>query len=316
MVYIVNAFRTPFSFNDGSLRLVNEDKMMIFMVKNLFASCGVSEELLQRIYLSSHTKKHTIIGSKSKLANDGNLDILYTDPAMGGSMDSIFQANAAIKSKQIHIVIAGGIFKPTKSPPNSYLEINPWVNKTEYSKAQFALSSGRLIEEIVPIPSGGGEMEDVYADEVLANNLFHHAIIGGSLLLLMSEQKCEELQIVPLVKIKGVKRFGDEMIYSNSLFEQVSQWISSLQVFWPEVGLIETNLCSHSDLKNISEVTGIRQQYINQNGLHLIGYPQGVVSARILTTLSHDLGKSKYRYGLGIINENNVFMAVLLEKIY
>lgn len=189
-------------------------------------------------------------------------------------------------------------------------------------KAKKAIESGRFGDEIVPIQvTNNKEVHDFAVDEfprdtsleklaklkpvfteggtVTAGNATGRND-GASTLLLMSEEKAEELGLKPLAYIRsfasaGVnpKEMGIGPVYATE------KALKRANLTLKDIDLIELNEAFAAQCLAVLREWNIEGDNVNVNGGAIaLGHPLGASGARILTTLIHEMKKQDKQLGL------------------
>jgi len=126
---------------------------------------------------------------------------------------------------------------------------------------------------------------------------------GASMLLLMSEEKAEQLGVVPLARIRSFAAAGvspKEMGIGPVPASQIALKKAGLRM--EDIDLIELNEAFAAQSLACLKEWGIKGDNVNVNGGAIaLGHPLGCSGARIVTTLCHELEKQKRQYGLATI---------------
>lgn len=123
---------------------------------------------------------------------------------------------------------------------------------------------------------------------------------GAAALLLMSGEKVKELKLKPLAKYLGSATAGVEpSLMGLGPVAATKKLLSKLNMTVNQFDLIELNEAFASQSLGCIRELGLDQSKVNVNGGAIaLGHPLGASGARILTTLSYELNRSKKKYGL------------------
>lgn len=194
-------------------------------------------------------------------------------------------------------------------------------------KAEAAIKSGRFKDEIVPvmIPQRKGDPVKFEQDEhprfgttvevlatlrpafrkdgtVTAGNA-SGINDGAAAIVLMSEDKCEELGITPMAYIRSWASTGvDPAIMGIGPVEAVRKALAKAGLKLEEMDLIELNEAfAAQSLAVIRELKPDVEKVNVNGGAIALGHPIGASGARILVTLLHEMKKRKLQYGLAAL---------------
>jgi len=207
-------------------------------------------------------------------------------------------------------------------------------------KAKRAIEMGRFEEEIIPVPVKEGKtgIRNFATDEhprlteietlgtlrpvfqmdgtVTAGNSSGRND-GGSMLLLMSEEKAKQLGVVPMARIRSFAAAGvspKEMGIGPVPASQMALKKAGLRL--EDIDLIELNEAFAAQSLACLREWGIKGDNVNVNGGAIaLGHPLGCSGARIVTTLCHELDKQKRQFGLATICvAGGLGMAMVVER--
>ncbi|MED4228743.1 thiolase family protein [Neobacillus cucumis] len=207
-------------------------------------------------------------------------------------------------------------------------------------KAKRAIEMGRFEEEIIPVPVKEGKtgIKNFATDEhprlteietlrtlrpvfqmdgtVTAGNSSGRND-GGSMLLLMSEEKAKQLGVVPMARIRSFAAVGlspKEMGLGPVPASQMALKKAGLRL--EDIDLIELNEAFAAQSLACLREWGIKGDNVNVNGGAIaLGHPLGCSGARIVTTLCHELDKQKRQFGLATICvAGGLGMAMVVER--
>ncbi|MEH6996719.1 thiolase family protein [Neobacillus drentensis] len=140
---------------------------------------------------------------------------------------------------------------------------------------------------------------------------------GASMLLLMSEEKAEQLGVVPMARIRSFAATGvspKEMGIGPVPASQIALKKAGLRL--EDIDLIELNEAFAAQSLACLKEWGLKGDNVNVNGGAIaLGHPLGCSGARIVTTLCHELEKQKRQYGLATICvAGGLGMAMVVER--
>jgi acetyl-CoA C-acetyltransferase len=193
-------------------------------------------------------------------------------------------------------------------------------------RAHAAMETGRLKDEIVPVPIPQRKKDPVYFERdehprntsldelsklkpvfkkdgtVTARNASGRND-GASALVLMSKHKAEELGIKPIARIvsESVAGVPPEMMGIGPV-PAMRQALASAGLSLDEIDLIELNEAFAAQSLAVLKEMGIGTDKVNVNGGAIaFGHPIGNSGSRILVTLLHEMVKRRSRYGLATL---------------
>jgi acetyl-CoA C-acetyltransferase len=207
-------------------------------------------------------------------------------------------------------------------------------------KTKRAIELGRFEEEVIPVPVKEGKkgvrhfaidehprlteleklgtLRPVFQENgtVTAGNASGRND-GGSMLLLMSEEKAKQLGVVPLARVCSFAAVGvspKEMGIAPVPASQMALKKAGLRL--ADIDLIELNEAFAAQSLACLKEWGIKGDNVNVNGGAIaLGHPLGCSGARIITTLCHELEKQKRQYGLATICvAGGLGMAMVVER--
>lgn len=128
---------------------------------------------------------------------------------------------------------------------------------------------------------------------------------GASAMLIMSEEKAQELGLKPLAKIIGMGTAGcDPKSMGLGPVYAVPKALKSAGLSIDDIGLIELNEAFAAQSLGCIKLLGWedKMDIINVNGGAIaLGHPVGSSGCRILVTLLHEMKKRGVKYGLGTL---------------
>ncbi len=194
-------------------------------------------------------------------------------------------------------------------------------------RAQVAIENGKFKNEIttVSIPQRKGEPVVVDTDEYVKFNTTVETLgklrtafksdgvvtagnasginDGASLLILASKEKCEELGLKPLAKIVATGKGGvkpETMGYGP--IPAIRDVLKKANLTIDDIDLFEANEAFASQALSVMQEFNLDPAKVNVNGGAIsLGHPVGASGARILTTLVHEMQKTKAKTGLATL---------------
>lgn len=197
-----------------------------------------------------------------------------------------------------------------------------------HQRAIAAIDSGRFKEEIVPvtIPQRKGDPIVVDTDERPRRDTSLEALAklkpafrqggtvtagnssglndGASALLVMSEEKANELGYKPLVRIIASAAAGvPPRIMGIGPVYATRKALTRASLKLEDIGLVELNEAFAVQSLAVIKELGLDPEIVNVNGGAIaIGHPLGCSGARILTTLIHEMRlRGNVKYGLATL---------------
>lgn len=208
-------------------------------------------------------------------------------------------------------------------------------------KAEIAIKEGKFKEEIVPvvIPQKKGEPIVVDTDEyakfgttldklqklrpafkkegtVTAGNA-SGINDGAAMMVVMSKEKAERLQLKPLATIKSFASVGvDPSIMGYGPVPATRKALEKAGIKAEELDLVEANEAFAAQAISVIKDLGLDASKINVNGGAIaLGHPIGASGARILTTLLYEMNRRDARRGLATLCiGGGMGTAVILER--
>ncbi|MDN4075702.1 thiolase family protein [Fictibacillus terranigra] len=190
-------------------------------------------------------------------------------------------------------------------------------------RAQKAIESGRLNEEIVPVvlkdrkgnesifdkdehPRPGttaeklSELKPLFAGGTITAGNASGVNDGAAVLLLMSAEKAKELGVKPLARYKAAAVAGLEpSVMGLGPIEASRKAVQRAGITLDDLGLIELNEAFASQSLECIKQLELDPEKVNVNGGAIaFGHPLGASGARILTSLIHEMKKRNVQHGL------------------
>lgn len=126
---------------------------------------------------------------------------------------------------------------------------------------------------------------------------------GAAILVVMSKQKAEELQLTPLVTIKGNASAGvDPSVMGIGPVHAVKKVLEKASLSIEDLQLIEANEAFAAQSLAVDRELHFNQEILNVNGGAIsLGHPIGASGARILVTLIHEMKRRNAKNGLATL---------------
>lgn len=123
---------------------------------------------------------------------------------------------------------------------------------------------------------------------------------GASAVLVMTRRKAEALGLKPMARVVSAAVHGlDPNIMGMGPVGASRKALHRAGLTVQDVGLVELNEAFASQSLACIRELGLDEAVVNVNGGAIaLGHPLGASGARILTTLLHEMGRRRVRYGL------------------
>jgi acetyl-CoA C-acetyltransferase len=191
-----------------------------------------------------------------------------------------------------------------------------------FKRAIEATSSGRFLDEIYPIKilSKSGETilnkdeepEKVKFDKIpnLKPVFDKNGVVtaanassindGAAALLVMSEEKVQQLGLKPLVEIVAQSSAAKAPIdFTTAPADAINKVLKKAKLSVKDIGLYEINEAFAVVSLAVNKLLGLTTDNVNVNGGAVaLGHPIGASGARILVTLIHEMKKRSTEFGL------------------
>lgn len=202
-------------------------------------------------------------------------------------------------------------------------EFSSWSQE----KALTAIEQGKFKDEIVPvvIPQRKGESIVFDTDEYPKKGTTAEKLAtlrpafkkdgtvtagnasgindGAAVLVVMSKAKAEELNLTPLVTIRGNGSAGvDPSIMGIGPVKAVKKALEKAQVSLEEIELVEANEAFAAQSIAVDRELHFKKEILNVNGGAIaLGHPIGASGARVLVTLIHEMVRRESKMGLATL---------------
>ena len=126
---------------------------------------------------------------------------------------------------------------------------------------------------------------------------------GAAVLIVMSKEKAEELNIQPLVTIKANASAGvDPSFMGIGPVKAVKKALKKASMSMDDIQLIEANEAFAAQSLAVDRELQFNKEILNVNGGAIaLGHPIGASGARILVTLIHEMQKRQAKTGLATL---------------
>lgn len=123
---------------------------------------------------------------------------------------------------------------------------------------------------------------------------------GASALLVMSEDKANQLGLTPLVEIIAQSSAAKAPVeFTTAPADAINKVLKKAGMKIDDIDLFEINEAFAVVSLAVNKLLGLSNENVNVNGGAVaIGHPIGASGARILTTLIHEMKKRKSEYGI------------------
>jgi acetyl-CoA C-acetyltransferase len=209
-----------------------------------------------------------------------------------------------------------------------------------YKRANGAVNSGRFNDEIYPIKltSKSGEIiidkdeepGKVKYDKIPAlKPVFEKTGVvtaanassindGAAALLVMSEEKAEQLGLKPLVEIVAQSSAAKAPIdFTTAPADAINKVLNKAGMKTTDIGLYEINEAFAVVSLAVNKLLGLTNSNVNVNGGAIaLGHPIGASGARILVTLIYEMKKRNLEFGLASLCIGGGEASAIIVKNY
>lgn len=194
-------------------------------------------------------------------------------------------------------------------------------------KAEAAVKSGRFKEEIVPIeipqrrgepvifdtdefPRFGSTVETLSKlrpafkkDGTVTSGNASGINDGAAILVLMSKEKAEALNMTPLVTIASYASSGvDPKIMGTGPIPSTKKALAKAGMTVEDLDLVEANEAFAAQALSVVQELNLNMETVNVNGGAIaLGHPIGASGARVAVTLIHEMLKRDSKTGLATL---------------
>ncbi len=141
---------------------------------------------------------------------------------------------------------------------------------------------------------------------------------GAAALLIMSEEKANELGLTPLVEIVAQSSAAKAPIeFTTAPADAITKVLKRAKLNLKDIDLFEINEAFAVVSLAVNKILELDSSKVNVNGGAIaLGHPIGASGARILTTLIYEMKKQNLRYGLAALCIGGGEASALIVKNY
>ncbi len=194
-----------------------------------------------------------------------------------------------------------------------------------YNRAIEAQKTGKFDGEIVPVTIKTRKGESIVSEDEEPNKVKFDKIPnlrpvfdkngvvtaanasklndGASALIVMSEEKAKELNLIPLVEIVAQSSAAKAPIeFTTAPADAIQKVLNKAGMTIDDIALYEINEAFAVVTVAVNRILGISSDKVNVNGGAIaLGHPIGASGARILTTLIYEMKKRNVSHGLATL---------------
>ena len=355
-VVIVSAARTAIGSFGGSLAGVSAVDLGITAAKGAIERAGIDASLIDEAVignvlgagLGQNIARQVILGAG--LPN--TTPAFSINKVCGSGLRTVELAAQIIKAGDADIILAGGTESMSNAP---YLVKGLWDAYNNYHmgvtaeniaeqkgitredqdvfsvesqrRAQVAIETGRLKDEIVPvlIPQRKGDPKVFDTDEYPKFNTTIENLAklkpafkkdgtvtagnasgindGAAMFIIASKEKALELKLPIMATIKGYASGGvDPSVMGLGVIPASKKAMEKAGITADDLDLIEANEAFAAQALAVCNELGFKREITNVNGGAIaLGHPIGASGARILTTLLFEMQKRDVKCGLATL---------------
>ena len=290
----------------SGLRSVSLAAQMIMAGDSDIVVAGGTESMSNAPYLLTNERWGARMGDKKvvdEMIKDGLWDA-FNDYHMGMTAENIVEKYGLTREEQDELAALS-------------------QNRAEKARAE-----GKFKDEIVPVEvkDRKGNVTIVDTDEHIREGVTAEGISklkpafkrdGGSVtaanasglndgsaaLVVMSEEKAEELGVTPLATIVSYATEGvDPKIMGTGPIPTVRKALEKANITLEDIDLIEANEAFAAQALSVIKDLGLNTDIVNVNGGAIaLGHPVGASGARILTTLLYEMQKRDSKKGIATL---------------
>ena len=236
-----------------------------------------------------------------------------TDSLWSGLTDSLYKTPMGITAEKL-----GEKYGITRA------ECDEFATRSQ-NLSEKATVAGVLLKEIEPIEVKGrkGKIDVISTDEAIRNgcqlgdltklkSVFKEDGLvtagsasgitdGAASLVIAGDEAIQENGLKPLARIVSWARVGcDPSIMGIGPVDSIRNALKAANLTLQDMDLVEINEAFAAQFLACAKELGLDMDKCNLNGGAIsLGHPLGASGARILTHLTHELGRTGSRYGIG-----------------
>ena len=298
--------KTAFTVNQvcgSGLQAIHQARSSLLLGESQAIIAGGTESMSNVPYLNMSQCKSTKFGSVTLydgLQKDGLTDSRTNEP-MGMTAENVADQYHVSRQEQDEFALQS------------------------HQRAAFATQHGYFNDEIVPIEIGqrkSKQIKTIDKDESiridtsmeklskLSPAFKEHGTVtagnsaplndGASALMIMTEDRANELGLTPMAEILGYAESGiDPSVMGYAPYLAINKLVAQLKMTTSDIDLYEINEAFASQSVAVVRDLGISMDKVNINGGALaLGHPLGDSGARIVTTLLHNLKRTNQEFGI------------------
>jgi len=207
-------------------------------------------------------------------------------------------------------------------------------------RAALATREGRFKEEIVPIPAKRmkgeatgmhevdegiratsmeslGKLKALNPNGVITAGVASQICDGAAAVLIVNDRGLEKLKLKPIAKFVGFEVVGhDPVIMLEGPVPAAKKVLERTGMTIDQIGLYEVNEAFAPVPLACVKAVGMKMDRLNVNGGAMaLGHPLGGTGAKLMTTLVHEMERSKTQYGmLAICEGGGTANALIVER--
>ncbi|MFM7098275.1 MAG: thiolase family protein [Gemmataceae bacterium] len=142
--------------------------------------------------------------------------------------------------------------------------------------------------------------------------------VGAAATLVMADHKAKALGLTPLAKVKAMAVAGnDPLLMGLGPVPAIQKILQRTGLSLNDIGIIEINEAFAAQVLSVAKELNIDPEKLNMLGGGLsLGHPLGATGARIITTVVHQMKRTKAKFALvGMCIGGGQGIATLLETV-
>ncbi|WP_379148288.1 thiolase family protein [Paenibacillus sp. sgz500992] len=259
------------------------------------------------------TKPQTLTGAPQLYTRARFTPSAYGDPDMGIAAENVARKYAISREEQDRYALKS------------------------HQKAIHSQQTGRFLQEIVPVQANGGwvtldecprantsleklpQLPPIFLEQgtVTAGNACP-LNDGAALVLMMSREKCRELQLKPILRVVDAQAAGVDPNYLGmGPVPAVQKVLNRQHLSVADLDIVEFNEAFASQVLASLQELQIPQEKVNRGGGALaIGHPYGASGGILITRLCTEMLYKPYKRGLATLGiGGGIGLATLVEAV-